>query len=936
MESVRLFLSERPHMHIIAVTETWLGPVVGDSIVSLEDFTLLRHDRDTHGGGVALYVHRSLSVTRLHSSSALWDGDSRLPEFLYCEVVSRGADPLLVGVVYRPPHSPFVQGTDLLSSLRDLVGNYGTKIILGDFNADQLSESNDAVLVRRFIEENSLYSVPFGATHHTRDSDTWLDLCLVDASDTVVAYYKTDTPFIAGHDLISATLDIHIPTLKPPDFTYRDIKSVDADALNDYLRTCDWTIFDEGAPSLETALDCLYSNLDSALDVLAPVRTCTFRRGCYPWFTAVHRRLRAERDRLYRRYKRTRTERDLHAYRTARDRAHAAVETARLDYFWGRLRGLTDPAQIWAELRRLGVASSTSSSSSRLGDFSAEDLNAHFASVSFDATAPSLSLALDTLRESDTEGGFELFPVTMADVQSAVGYFTTQAVGADGLSQGFINKALPSIISYLTHIFNESIRTSTFPDRWKQSVVLALNKVPSPKCPGDFRPIALLCFFSKVMERLVYIQLSAYIGSRGLFDDFQAGYRTGHSTETALLKLTDDIRHGMDRRRVTALVMFDFSKAFDSVCHEALLMKLGGLGLSFGVLRWVASYLSGRSQAVRSTGSTGSTLTSFRPLNKGVPQGSVLGPLLFVLYMSDIGQLFEPGVRHLIYADDLQVYVQGTYDQIVPTLRRLSGAAGRVAEWSDANGLRLNMDKIKAMVFGTPVYANRFYDESGITSLIVGTGQVPFVRSARSLGVVLDSKLDWKEHVNSICKRANSLLYRLNFFRRSTDFRLRKHLVMSLLFPLIDYCSLVYCDISAEQENVIQVVLNRGIRYVYGIRDRFEHITPYRRELGWLTAGGRREYFAAAMLYKLLNHTASAPAYLTGFFVAKIAHGHDLRGAPDPLFEPTCHTESLRNSFYVSTTRLWNSLPPDIRDAPSLSVFKQLMFDRIFAAEGAQ
>lgn len=921
------------HYHVIAVSETWFGSVVVDALVALDGYTLMRQDRNIQGGGVALYIHESLTATRLHSSSTTtledW-GKPGTPEFLYCEVVPRGGIPIFVGVVYRPPGTPFYVGTDLFPSMVTIMGSYGTKIILGDFNADQLSSSEDASVVRNFIEDNALYSVPFGPTHHTATSDTWLDLCLVDMLDTVIAHSQTEAPFIAGHDLITATLDVHVPPLLTPDFTYRDFKSIDADLLNDYLRTCDWTEFEEGTPSLEAGLNCLYRNLDSAVDIFAPVKTCTFGKGCFPWFTAEIRRLKGDRDRLYMRYRRTRLDRDLEAYRRLRDQTHFKIETARLDFSWARLRDLSDPAQIWDELRRLGVAPSTSSRSNN--DFSAEDLNAHFASVSYDDTEPSLSLALDDLRESDTEGDFTFHAVTAAEVSDAVNYSTSQAVGTDGLSQGFIKKALPTIILYLCSIFNESIRTSTFPDRWKQSVVLPLNKIPSPKCLGDFRPIALLCFFSKVFERLIYIQLSTYLVSKRSLDPLQAGYRPGHSTQTILLKLTDDIRHGMDKRLLTALLMFDFSKAFDTVCHKTLLGKLRGMGLSLRALEWVASYLSGRTQAVRSSGST---FSSFRPLNKGVPQGSVLGPLLFIIYVSDIARLFGVHVRYIMYADDLGVYVQGAYDEIHIFLQRLSEAAGSVLQWAAANRSRVNVGKTKAMIFGTGPYVDKFNNESGISALTVGDEQVSFVPSARSLGVVLDSKLDWKEHVRSITARVNSLLYRLYHFRRSTDFRLRKHLVMSLLFPIIDYCSLVYCDLTAEQNQIIQTALNKGIRYIYGIRDIFEHITPYRRELEWLTAAGRRDYFAAVMLYKL-RYTSTAPGYLSDFFVEKIPSGYELRAAPVPLFERTCRTESLRKSFTISTTRLWNLLPSTIREAPSLSSFKSLLFAHIFSAEGAQ
>ena len=857
--------------------------------------------------------------------ATVWNGKPGLPEFLFCEVVPKRASPIFFGVVYRPPYAPFVKGTDLFPSLRDLISNY--KVIFGDFNPDQLYSSEDAKLIRSFITENSLFSVPFGATHHTKSSDTWLDLCLVDALDTVLTYWKTDCPFIAGHDLIMATLDIHIPTPQISEYTYRDFKSVDSTALNDYLQTCDWTAFNDDDLSLEGGLQCIYTNLNAALDVFAPRKVCGFKKGRHPWFTAHHRRLLAESDRLYRRYRRSRLESELYDYRAARDLAHEQIEIARLDFYWHRLSGLTDPALIWKELRHLGVASSPSSDSS---NFSAEDLNAHFASVSFDAAAPSLSHFLDALEGRDAVGCFDFVEVSPTDVLRAIRRSDSQAVGVDGLPLSFITAAAPSVVGFICRVFNESLSSSTFPDRWKQSVVIALNKVPTPGCLGDFRPISLLCFLSKVLERLVHEQMASFVESRGLLDEFQSGFRPGYSTETAMIKLTDDIRLGRDRRLLTALVLFDFSKAFDSVCHLKLLQKLDNLGFSPRVLKWVASYLGGRSQAVRSSGSLAS-LTSFRPLNKGVPQGSVLGPLLFILFINDISEGLGSGVRHIVYADDLQVYVQGEFADINSTLHRLSAAAERVSYWAERNGLSVNLSKTKAIVFGTAVLVNRFNDH-GLQSLSVGGVDIPFVSSVRSLGIVLDSKLDWKQHVAYICKRANALFYRLNFFRRSTDFRLRKHLAQALLFPLVDYCSLVYCDLSKEQDLIIQRVLNRGVRYVCGV-SKFDHVTPHRRNLGWLTALGRRNYFAACMLYRLLN--TGIPSYLARFFIIG-NRGRPTRGELRTLVVPAFRTESLRKSFHVSTTYLWNSLPAHLLATSSFPTFKHLIKNHIFALEGEQ
>ena len=181
--------------YIIAVTETWLSPVVEDSLIALPNYNLFRHDRNMRGGGVALYIHNTLSVKILSTSNTVWTGQPGYPEYLFCEVTPCTGNPIFIAVVYRLPKAPFYSGTDFVTELNNICHNYSTKRILGDFNSDQLVPSADAVVVANIMEMNSLSLVPHGTylpnysgTHHTTQSDTWIALCLVDQLDTVVEY----------------------------------------------------------------------------------------------------------------------------------------------------------------------------------------------------------------------------------------------------------------------------------------------------------------------------------------------------------------------------------------------------------------------------------------------------------------------------------------------------------------------------------------------------------------------------------------------------------------------------------------------------------------------------------------------------------------------------------------------------------------------------
>ena len=230
--------------------------------------------------------------------------------------------------------------------------------------------------------------------------------------------------------------------------------------------------------------------------------------------------------------------------------------------------------------------------------------------------------------------------------------------------------------------------------------------------------------------------------------------------------------------------------------------------------------------------------SSYLQLNTGVPQGSVLGPLLFALYVNDISLSLDLNVSHLMYADDLQIYTRCPLEDLDSISNKMSANTEHIISWATLNHLILNVGKTKAIVIGTLYYIN------GLSSVArsyvdIGGVKVVYESSLRILGVVLDSKLYSKEHTAHLSRRIHSLMYRLYHFRKSTNLRLRKHLIQMLLLPIIDYCCLVYCDLSAVLDIKLQRLVNCGIRYIFGVR-RCDHISPYRRELGWLTTAARR------------------------------------------------------------------------------------------------
>jgi hypothetical protein len=524
-----------------------------------------------------------------------------------------------------------------------------------------------------------------------------------------------------------------------------------------------------------------------------------------------------------------------------------------------------------------------------------------------------------------TMNGF--VPLSIADVTTAVRQLPDKQCEFDPMPTSLLKSHVDVFVPYLTELFNISLSHGIVPSSFKSAYITPLIKKSNldPADVKSYRPISNLSVVSKLLERLIARQLISYLISHRLLPDLQSAYRAHHSTETAVLKVLSDILLAVDSGDLSMLTLLDLSAAFDTVDHVILLQRLQhSYGLQNAALGWFQSYLTDRTQFVRHGGRR--SVTSV--VVCGVPQGSVLGPILFLLYTADLIGLIESfGLHSHLYADDTQIYGSCRPDATGRLTALTAECLVAVARWMQSNRLQLNTAKTEVLWCTS---ARRQY-QLPRDPLPVGADQVSPVTAVRNLGIYLDADLSMRTHVVRTASACFAVLRNIRSIRRSVSQSVLESLVVTLVLTRLDYGGTTLTGLPKHLLDRLQSVQNAAARLIFTAR-RCDHVTPLLRNLHWLKVPERISYRLAVLVYRCLHGTA--PDYLASQFrrASSISTRQRLRSASTTslVVKRTKRVTIGDRSFSVAAASTWNSLPESIRSSSSLSVFRKVLKTELF------
>lgn len=878
------------------ITETWLHSDVQNSEIVPPSYTLIRRDRGSRGGGVAIAIKNNVKFTRLNDIS---DHES-----IWCKLKFFGKT-ILLGGVYRPPNAP----PEYLDALYDyLLQNTNSRsniLVTGDFNLPGINWCNlshdgkDVKSAESLLQTAFTFSLTQLVSDATRISSSSL-LDLVFASGSLPDCSVSVRDGISDHQLI--VLECPITSLrsyvKPSDTLVRDYTHADDEGVIGYMES----LF----PSFIELNDVneLWSKFKDIVihceNTYVPLKKKRINRE-YPWMdrNLIH---------MKRKIKRVRKRGDREVLpslvRTFQDK----VRAARDQFFSCTLTSFMSeqPRKFWRYLSKdkSGITEIRTSGISIDNPFTiANEFNAFFQSV-FTLKASHAHLQPYMLRTSMSEvnlsknGIFNL--LRNLDIK--------KSPGPDNISNVFLNRYAIWVAEYLYIIYKKSLESCMIPDDWRSARIVPIHKSGSPLELNNYRPVSLTSTACKLLEHILFKAIMTHLEDNNLLHANQHGFRAGLSTITQLAEITDDFLSVVNMRGQIDAVFLDFSKAFDVVPHADLVTKLHSMGIEPNIIRWIACYLSSRKQYVAVNDCVSDTLD----VHSGVPQGSVLGPLMFLVYINDIYLSVHSPVKIRLFADDCVVYANVTdhSDQV-----RLNDTLHSISVWCETWGLKLNTSKTACITFSNKKEPLEF-------SYTINTAYIKKTNQVKYLGVTITNSLTWETHIENVCSNALKKLAFLKRKLRRTSSTVKLTAYKTLVRPKLEYADLIWSPHQKYLIGKLERVQNLALRFIYTTYSRFSSVSVLRDRAKLKKLAHRRNVSRMKFLYQLYHGHYKIPreSYLTEPPMRSGRTNHN-----KTVKQPFSNLKIHQHSLFPHAISLWNKLPEEVVNANTTESFVQFL-----------
>ena len=904
---------------IFGLCETYFTANTSEKDIAISGFSdkPFRADNNTEvdgarpRGGVCLYFKEHLPI--VNRPDLVLTNETIISE------VRLGRKKIFFILSYRPPSMSTVSDVAAYcSNLKDSMDkiakeNPSLVVMTGDFNArsplfwkEERHETMPGEKLSNFMLLSCLEQLIDEPTHFPRDDiETCIDLIFTDKPSSFVDHGVIPSPDPrCKHQVIHGTINFSVPCPPPYKRTIWKYDQADVPSIRNSIISVNWGDLFAGR-GIDDMVSILTEKLLRIMSDNIPNKIITINDKDAPWVTPDVKCAIKRNKRVFDRWRgRGRPEVGRVLVRQVQIETNSVIDSAKELYIKDLSDKLCNPKSsnniFWSAFKRL-LNNKKQSNIPPLLDNNifvtkfidkANIFNQYFASIcrplDNGSTLPALNYSTHH-RQSSVDFSHD----SITDVISKLN--ANKAHGADGVSIAMLKLCSKEISKPLKLIFDYGMAVGRFPSTWKLANVQPVHKKNSRQLKSNYRPISLLPIFSKIFEKLVFDAMYSYFVDNELISKYQSGFRPGDSTINQLLAITDEIYQSFESNDETRAAFLDISKAFDKVWHEGLLFKLKRNGISGKLLLFISDYLSNRKQRVVLNGMESSWL----PIDSGVPQGSVLGPLLFLVYINDLTDDISSNMR--LFADDSSLFIK--VRDVDESQTQLMEDLEKITNWARQWKMEFNPDMTKQAI--EVIFSHKKKKPTHPPLYFNG---IPVKRENHTehLGVILDQRLNFRLHIEEKIKKANKGLGLLRFLSKYTTRPVLDKMYKMYVRPHLDYGDIIYHNQVKDSMQLLESVQYQAALIVTGCWKGSSRVKLY-ADLGWESLSDRRHFRRLSMFYRIKN--GLSPPYLA----------ERVRDTPPNI------TKRYANSFFPYCQLNWDTLSASVKDLPTLSQFKSAL-----------
>jgi hypothetical protein len=902
---------------IITLSETFLSENSTQDLALQGYHQLIRRDRDTFGGGVAAYVSCNLAYKRLS------DFELANNESLWLKINTKN-NKFLLAICYRPPTS----GADYWEDMQTMYDNVTSQgvmpvIITGDLNSDFNSRNGE--LLHHFASSNFLTIHVHQPTRITETTATVLDQ-FISNNHNLLTDIQVHPP-LATNDHCTISAIISFKSFKEENY-FRNIwnyNNADFGNFNEAIRNYDWDTCFESNDINECLANWTTSFLNLARTYI-PNKMILVRSKDSPWFSKELRNLKKEKDRIHRQAKLSNCPVIWSNFRKARNKYIGRLREAEEQYKHKLANKLENPVQVsskqWWHITKQFLGKYSHDSIPPISDpltdntlfTSTEKADAFNTAFSSFSNIDTSNATVPNHVHKKTDSSLTEIIVEVQEVEDILlSLDTSKASGPDSISAKMLKVSAKAIAPSLTRLISMSLRSKIVPQGWKDANVTPIFKKGNKSICSNYRPISLLNITAKICEKLIFRHLFNYIRDNNLITSHQSGFMPGDSTVNQLVYLYNTFLKALNEKKDIRVVFCDQSKAFDKVWHEGLLYKLKTFGIEGSLHEWFVSYLAHRRQRV----TIKNGLSSWCDVRAGVPQGSILGPLLFLVHINDIIDNIQSEIK--LFADDTSLYV--IMDRNEQTcIQQLNTDLETINNWAKTWLVTFNPEKSESLFItlkpnqvASPVYLDN--------------QELKLVTSHKHLGVTFNNTLTWNNHVDSICSAANKKVTLLTKLKYILDRKTLQTMYCSFVRPSMEYANIIWNNCSDNDCDRLESIQRRALRTITGGIVRTSSDLLY-EEIGLEPLVKRRERSILLFFHKIMY--SNCPGYLHNLkpHITQARHNRNLRSG-NKLDLPKSRIVRHESSLIPKAISMWNNLPKEIQDIADYKYFKSQLQEAV-------